>query len=571
MRLLKKARQRIQEFVRTMKRPDRALIANVLPSKRPTLAQVQHIDLFLDTWEKNVIGAMGFLALVSIIGFFWSIKILNTVQGPAEGGSFQEVLVGSPRHINPIFAVTDTDRTLSNILFLPLCDTFNRDIPALAESCEFNGQKTVTITLADRLWHDGKPIIADDIVFTLQTMQNETVGSPWRALANKVTVTKNTDKQVVITARQPIPELKTLTSIGIIPKHLWGSIEPARMMNDELNLKPIGSAAFAYKTSIVDRDGFVENIDLEAFQEFKPRRAYLNELVFRIAPDDISAYELFRMRQVEALFVHDPAQTEELVKRDVRRHEITPPIIVSLFFNPSHTSIFKKKEVRQAFALAIDRSKIVKEALKENGVPARAPFPLTMVKEPQLVQPETDITLATEAIKKNPSAATTYILGVPALPTYQAIAENIRLQLAPLGLTIKPVIIGSGTPTGALLSYDLLLLGQDYGLSGNPFPYWHSSASGEVGTNYARYQIKEVDTWLELLQSDARPENRTSLLNKLSQRLVVDSPAVFLFEPTYQYYISNKIKGVTIPSNIDGSERFARIANWYTATTRVHK
>jgi hypothetical protein len=45
----------------------------------------------LDTWEKNVIGAMGFLALISVIGVFWSIKILNTVKGPAEGGIFQEV------------------------------------------------------------------------------------------------------------------------------------------------------------------------------------------------------------------------------------------------------------------------------------------------------------------------------------------------------------------------------------------------------------------------------------------------------------------------------------------------
>ncbi|MDQ5931446.1 MAG: bac 5 protein [Patescibacteria group bacterium] len=571
MRLLKKARQRIQEFLLAVKRPDRALIANVLPSKKPTLAQVQHIDLFLDTWEKNVIGAMGFVALISLLGFFWSLKILNTVQGPAEGGVFQEVLVGSPRHINPIFAVTDTDRTLSNIIFLPLCDTYKRDIPSLAESCEFSGEKTVTVTLGDRRWHDGAPVVADDVIFSLQTMQKEAVGSPWRALANKISITKISDKQVVLSARQPIPELTTITSIGILPKHLWEKIEPARMMSDELNLKPIGSGAFAYKTSIADRDGFVENIDLEAFSDFKPRRAYIDELDFRIAPDDTSAYDLFRMRQVEALFVHDPAQTEDLVKRDVHRYEITPPIVVSLFFNPSHTPIFKKKEVRQAFAFALNRSAIVKDALKGNGVPTRAPFPLTMLKEPQISQPETDIAQATELIKKNKAAAATYTLGVPALPTYQAIAENIRLQLEPLGITIKPTIIGSGTQTGALLSYDLLLLGQDYALSGNPFPYWHSSASGETGTNYARYQIKEVDLWLELLQADARAENRSSLLNKLNQRLITDSPAVYLFQPTYQYYISNKVRGVSTPSTIDGSERFARVANWYTETARVHK
>lgn len=574
MRLLKKARQRIQAFILAVKRPDRAIIASVVPRQRPTLAQVQHIDLFLDTWEKNLIGAMAFVALISLVGFFWSIKIINTVPGPAEGGDFQEVLVGSPRHVNPLFAVTDTDRTLSNILFLPLCDTYNRGIPALAASCEFSNLKTVTITLADRTWHDGQAITADDVIFTIQTMQNESVGSPWRALALRVNVAKDAEGHIIISAKQPIPELKTLTTLGMIPKHVWETIEPDRMINAATNLQPIGSGPFEFKSSTTDRDGFVQNFDLDAFDNFKPHRAYLSELDFRVAADDMSAYDMFRTRQVDALFVSDPAQTEELVKRDVHRYEITPPIIVSLFFNPTHTAAFKKREVRQAFSLALDRATLVKDVLKSNGVPARAPFPLTTLKEPGTVQPDADAAQASALFKKNNiggTSSTPYLLGVPALPTYQAIAENIKNQLAPLGITITPTIIGSGTKTGALLSYDFLLLGQDYGLSGNPFPFWHTSASGESGTNYARYQIKEVDTWLEQLQTDARPETREPLLNKLNQRLIIDSPAVFLFQPTYQYYVSTKVQGISVPATSDASERFVHVADWYTATTRVHK
>lgn len=572
MRLLQKARQRIQEFIATVKRPDRALIAHIIPRKRPSLAQIQHVDLFLDTWEKNLIGAFGFIALISIMGIFWSVRLLNTVPGPATGGYFQEVLVGSPRHINPIFATSDTDKTLTNIVFLPLCDSFNRDIPTIAASCEFNDQKSVTITLADRTWHDGERITADDVIFTIQTMQNSAVGSPWRALAARVTAAKDAQGRVIITAKQSTPEFLTIASIGIIPKHLWEPIEPAKMMRSELNLKPIGSGAFAYNTAIIDRDSFVESIDFDVFSDFKPHRAYLDELEFRIAPDDATAYDLFKTRQVDAFFVHDPAQTAELVKRDVNRYEITPPIIVSLFFNPSHTAVFKKREVRQAFALAIDRATLVKEVLGGNGIPTRSPLPPSTLKNQKYIQPDLAAAEALQLFKKNKvggTSSTPYILGVPALPTFQALAENIKNQLAPLGITITPALIGSGTKTGALLSYDLLILGQDYGMSGNAYPYWHTSASSESGTNYARYQIKEVDSWLDQLQVETRPENRQNLLEKLSQRLVNDSPALFLYQPTYQYYVSNKVHGIEIPSTIDASDRFLHSENWYRATTRV--
>lgn len=574
MRLLKKARQRFQDIMATMKRPDRAIIQAVVPRKTPTLAQLQHIDLFLDTWEKNLIGALGFVAIISLIGIIWSIKIFNTVPGPAQGGSLTEVLIGTPRHINPIFAVTDTDRTLSHILFLPLCDSFNENVPALA-TCEFaSTQKSVGITLSDRTWHDGEPVTADDVVFTLQTMQNTAVGSPWRALATRVTVTKDSTNHITISARQPIPELKTVASLGIVPKHVWASVEPARMVNDEANLKPIGSGPFEFHSNSLDRDGFVEQIDLDAFPDFKPQRAYLDELDFRIAQDDASAHDMFRTRQVDALFVHDPAETEELVKRDVRRYEIAPPAVVSLFFNPTHNAVFKKRDVRQAFARALDRTELVKQVLKGNGTPTRSPFPASMIKEPGATQPDVDTAQAATLFKANPvtpTTSSTLILGIPALPIYQAIADDIKKQLAPLGVNLTSAIIGSGTKTGAMLSYDMLLLGQDYGPSGNPFPFWHTSTSGETGTNYARYQIKEVDGWLEQLQVDGRPDSRASLLEKLNARLVADSPAIFLFQPTYQYYVSNTVKNVSVPQSGDPSERFATVASWYSNTKRVHK
>ena len=560
MRLLEKARQQI---VRAIPR---------VPRKMPSLAQLQHIDLFLEQWEKNFVGALGAIALIAFIGIVWSVKNLNTVPVAAEGGDFQEVIVGNPRHLNPLFAATDVDRALTNIVFLPLCDIFHRGVPSLAEKCELTGEKTVTITLADRTWHDGEPVTAEDVLFTVQTMQNKTVGSPWYELARWVSVGTDSEGRVIINARQPIPELKTLVSLGVVPAHVWRDVAPQRMSTDERNLQPVGSGAFSVVAATADRDGFVQLVSLEAFEDFKPRRAYLDELVFRVAADDAEAQDLFRTRQVDALFSTDPAQTDELVKRDVHRHEITPPVVVSLFFNPLHHRGLRNRDTREAFALAVHRVDVVKHALKGNGVPLRAALPASVLKNPSALQVDTDVAAAAAFFKKNPlrGATSTLSLGIPALPTYQALANTITEQLAAVGVKVMSSVIGTGNAKD-MLSHDLVLLGQDYGLAGNVASYWHSSASGVGGANYARYQIREVDGWLEQLQTDARPDERAALLEKINKRLVFDSPAVFLFQPVYHYYVSNKIKGVSTPAVGDASERFRTIGDWYVVTARARK
>lgn len=540
-----------------------------LPRTRPTLAQLQHIDLFLESWEKKFVGALGALAIIALGGVAWSVRNLSTVPAPAEGGDLQEVLIGNPRHLNPLFATTDADRAITNIVFLPLCDSFNRGVPALATQCEFNGAKTVTITLAERSWHDGEPVSSADVIFTLQAMQNKEVGSPWYELARWVSVGTDNEGRIVINARQPIPELKTLMTLGSIPAHVWRDVPPRQMVAHELNLHPVGSGPFTVTDTIADRDGYVQVVNLEAFEDYLPRRAFLDEIVFRIAADHAAAYDMFRTRQVDALFATDPAEAQELVKRDVQRYEITPPIVVSLFFNQLHQRAFRTPAVREAIVRAIDRAAIVKDSLKEHGVPTRAPFPTSMLKNPTTLQVDTEVMAAREVFKKNPlgNASSTLLIGTPPLPTYESVAHQIVSQLATVGVNAS-ISAMSIDNTKDVSAHDLVLFGQDYGAAGNAASYWHSSASGNGGANYARYQIREVDTWLEQLQTDGRPEARAALLEKINKRIVYDDPAVFLFQPVYQYYVSNKVRGVTVDTAGDPSDRFRTVSAWYTRMTR---
>ena len=576
MRLLRIGRQRIEIFLRERaSRLDRKFLCTLIPRKIPSLTQLQHIDLFLDTWERRVIGAAGTIALIAFGGIIFSIWSIGTIKKPTTGGTIQEVLVGTPQFINPIFAASDADRTLTNTIFLPLCDSFERDIPKLAAHCEITDDKRAVITLTSgRVWEDGEPVTVDDVKFTLETMQNPATQSPWEGLARRLVIGTDSNGALIINTKQPTPELRTLLSLGIIPKHVWAGIEPAKLRSSALNTKPVGNGAYKLDQLLTDRDGIVQNITLAASETFTPRRAYIDTLDFRIVDDESSARELFRTRQIDSIFLYDPTNLDELVKRDVHHNEIVSTAVVSLLFNPVHNQLLRKQDFRMALALTIDRSMLVKKILAGSGVPTRAPFPLSMLREPSAQEPEENSAMARELFKKvlGTNTSTTLQLGVPLNPEYEAVAENIRATLAPYNINVQTGIIDSVNGNDNLLSmYDMVLLGQDYGPIGNPAPFWHSSASGSGGGNYARYQVKEVDSLLENLSTESTPATRTKLLDKITARLVTDVPAVFLYQPVYNYYTAGKIQNVILPNGADATERFEKSFDWYLKTTRARK
>lgn len=71
----------------------------------------------LSTWEKRLVI---FLLMVFIIGSVFFIRekyLAKTSEAPDFGGVYVEGIVGSPSQINPIFAVSDTDRAISALVF----------------------------------------------------------------------------------------------------------------------------------------------------------------------------------------------------------------------------------------------------------------------------------------------------------------------------------------------------------------------------------------------------------------------------------------------------------------------
>lgn len=152
--------------------------------------------------------------ILSAVFILSNINKLFLVEVPAKGGSFVEGIVGSPRFINPLLSNSDTDRDLTALIYSGLLKaTPNGElIEDLAKSYIISEDGlTYDFTLKDNIFfHDGTPVTADDVVFTVGKAQDPGLKSTKRASWDGITVEKMSEKEIRFILKQPYgPFLET--------------------------------------------------------------------------------------------------------------------------------------------------------------------------------------------------------------------------------------------------------------------------------------------------------------------------------------------------------------------------
>jgi peptide/nickel transport system substrate-binding protein len=141
--------------------------------------------------------------------------------------------LGDPQGIDsmsPLIGVLVPDYEAWNLQYATLTDKAAKDfstVPGLAESWKGSKDKlTWTYQLRDGLkWSDGKPLTAEDIVWTINTARKE----EWlnhSAVVQNITASAPDPTTVVIESSVPDPKLPTM-DVYILPKHIWGKMSTA--------------------------------------------------------------------------------------------------------------------------------------------------------------------------------------------------------------------------------------------------------------------------------------------------------------------------------------------------------
>lgn len=158
-----------------------------------------------------------------------------TAAAPASAASspstFTVALSGSVSTFNPFLSYHASELVVIGEIYPTLVGTDNdfKPTPYLATSWSSSPDKlTWTFKLRTGLtWSDGKPITADDVAWTMNTIMTDKVAgtSNGSLLANFAHVTAPDDATVVITTNSPQANMLAInapiTGIPIVPRHIW--------------------------------------------------------------------------------------------------------------------------------------------------------------------------------------------------------------------------------------------------------------------------------------------------------------------------------------------------------------
>lgn len=145
---------------------------------------------------------------------------------------------------------------------------------------------------------------------------------------------------------------------------------------------------------------------------------------------------------------------------------------------------------------------------------------------------------------------------------WQKVGFSINIKIVELS-EIKDII--------KTRNYEALLYGQALGSLPDPYPFWHSTQVNDPGLNLSTYKNKKTDQLLKDAREALNEEIKTDNYESLQEVILADTPALFLYNTDYIYWVSEKIKGIDTIKIIDPSKRFENINNWYIKTKRTWK
>jgi len=317
--------------------------------------------------KKERVAFSIFLGLFLFSAFFlvinWYLK--NTELKPAVGGQHIEGVVGSPRFINPIYAQgSDVDRDLVELIFSSLID--------VAEDIKVKDEGEVyEVYLRENVyWHDGETLTADDVIFTVETIQNPDYKSPLRANYLGIQTEKINDLAVRFKLQNAYSAFTERLNFKILPQHIWQTISPQNFLLTNYNLKPIGSGPYQFKELKQDGANAITSLTLVRFKNYFDsdlKKPYLAEISFRFFESAEKLVKAARSGEIDGFSVAEPEYFEFFKRSKFEEYSFNLPRYFAVFFNADEARLLADDDIRLALSHAINKTEIVDEILLGRG------------------------------------------------------------------------------------------------------------------------------------------------------------------------------------------------------------
>lgn len=353
------------------------------------------------------------------------------------GGTFVSSTIGEgPKTFNPFNTKDNISAQMSEIMYDGLVTTdvvTGKTIPKLAKSFSVNGKEYIVNLRHGLKWSDGKPITADDVVFTWQNIifdgfGNTSTRDSVMIDGNLPTVEKIDDYTVKFVTPEPFAPFLRMLSSPIAPKHIFQpAVNRGREYFDgflSTNTNPkefVTSGAFRLKEYVpAQRVVFERNPNYYEINKDGKKLPYLDKLVYLIVGDINNQVLKFEGGELDEISLQgaNVARFKEMEKHsDFTVFNIGPDtgtMYLSMNMNNRKNEkgkyyVAQKKQVwfqdknfRQAVDYAIDRKNMVFNIANGLGYPLFTPETLNSIFLNKKLKPyDKNIEKSKELLKKS--------------------------------------------------------------------------------------------------------------------------------------------------------------------------
>lgn len=535
------------------------------------------------------------MALVCLgIALFYFLLDVNTrhlTTVPGSGGTLVEGIVGTPRFVNPVLAITRADHDMVALVYSGLMklDENGNIVPDLAESVTLSDDRqTYNVKLRQNVqFHNGERLTARDVAYTIALIQNPDLKSPLRGNWEGVLVEELGEYELNIVLEEAYaPFIENLT-VGILPRALWDELPTEQLPFSQHNTEPVGTGPYYVSDALRNNSGLINAYKLSAYHN-QGSNPNIDTLVFNFYQTEEELLEALEENEIASTPSLSVESLGEINTSDYNIIEKPLPRTFSIFFNQNRSTAMRDSAVREALSTAINRDTIIDQVLAGHGIPIYSPVPPGFIaieseNAPVLESAEdTRIQQAREILEdggwtQNDSGtwekeideetiALSVTLSTANTSLFDHTASIVQQSWEELGVTVQVDEYEQTDLVQAIIrprSFEALLFGNDIGRSVDLYPFWHSSQKDDPGLNISQYTNIDTDVLLERAREATDETERVESITRFNEIVTEELPALFLFTPTFSYVVDTNVTVTNLGKLSTPSERFANIQSWH--------
>jgi peptide/nickel transport system substrate-binding protein len=504
----------------------------------------------------------------------------ETIGGGPAGGVLVMLADREPDQLNPLTFSSNPAYQVVQLVFRPLArrdSTLSGYAPDLARGWRFEDENTLVLELRDDVrWHDGVPVTAADVVFTIERQRDPATGSPRLAdVAAVESVTARDSVTVIVQMNAAgVYAVNALLEVVAVPRHLLQDVSAAELRNAPFGRNPVGNGHYRFTSWSAG-----QSLTLEVNPDQPGARPALDRIILRFVPDMNAALTELLTGQGD-LIQRLPTPMAGRV-RSAANAELHPGPRVRpawIAFNTRRAPLDDSR-VRRAILMAVDREAIVEGLFGDIGEAAYSPIPTALREHTAGVRPVPYDTagarrLLAEAgwvernregiLVRNGRPLRIEIDFISTDQTRQDVLIAMQSMLRRVGVDIAPRAYESSTWVQRLREGEFAASFWGWGwgpgvVGPNAAMIFHSRSIPPAGPNFAAASNPRIDQLLDAVLVEPDTGRARALWAELEQRMIDDVVYAPIYMDPELFAVSTRFENV----RFRGIEWTEDVIYWY--------